>query len=248
MDSDFRIDIGEVQRAIDVGEITALYFPLLRKTLLMDTRTTGVDGPMIKVVPMASSPEERFRDLVRMRPRLPKPESINIVPWPKYVASLVRLEVWDHIVRRFLEASHKPSLMVFMVQREVARRMAASPGDMSLLSVAVQLYGRPRIVSYVPPRAFRPAPKVTSAIVRIDVFTKPAVAFERPDDFFDVVRAGFSAPRKQLRNSLTHGLAISSEAAVGLLTQADIDPRRRAETLSLHEWDLLYRAHQGQGS
>ena len=103
MDSDFRIDISEVLRAIDTGEIMALYFPLLRKTLLMDTRTTGVDGPMIKVVPMASSPEERFRDLVRMRPRLPKPESINIVPWPKYVASLVRLEVWDHIVRRFLE-------------------------------------------------------------------------------------------------------------------------------------------------
>jgi hypothetical protein len=103
MDSDFQIDIGEVQRAIDVGEITALYFPLIRKTLLMDTRTTPVDGPMIKVVPMASSPEERFRELVRMRPRLPKPESISIVPWPKYVASLVRLQVWDHIVRRYLE-------------------------------------------------------------------------------------------------------------------------------------------------
>lgn len=103
MDSDFQIDIGEVQRAIDVGEITALYFPLLRKTLLMDTRTTAVDGPMITVVPMASSPEERFRELVRMRPRLPKPDSINIVPWPKYVASLVRLQVWDHIVRRYIE-------------------------------------------------------------------------------------------------------------------------------------------------
>ena len=152
------------------------------------------------------------------------------------------------IVRRFLEASHKPSLMVFMVQREVARSMAASPGDMSLLSVAVQLYGRPRIVSYVPPRAFRPAPKVTSAIVRIDVFTKPAVAFERPEDFFDVVRAGFSAPRKQLRNSLTHGLAISSEAVEARLRQADIDPRRRAETLSLEEWGLLYRAHRAQVS
>jgi len=103
MDSDFQIDIGEVQRAIDVGEITALYFPLMRRTLLMDTRTTAVDGPMIKVVPMASSPEERFRELVRMRPRLPKPESINIVPWPKYVASLVHLNVWDHIVRRYIE-------------------------------------------------------------------------------------------------------------------------------------------------
>ncbi len=87
------------------------------------------------------------------------------------------------IVRRFLEAPHKPKLMVFMVQREVARSMAASPGDMSLLSVAVQLYGRPSIVSYVPPRAFRPAPKVTSAIVRIDVFREPSVAFEHPADF-----------------------------------------------------------------
>lgn len=103
MDSDFRIDIGEVNRAIDAGEIIAMYFPLLRKTLLMDTRTTPLDGPMIKVVPMAASAEERFRELVRMRPRLPKPESINIIPWPKYVRSLVNMGVWDHIVRRFLE-------------------------------------------------------------------------------------------------------------------------------------------------
>src|SRR3989304_1332119 len=72
MDSDFRIDIGEVHRAIALGEIIALYFPLLRKTLLMDTRTTPLDGPMIKVVPMASSAEERFRELGRMRPRLPR--------------------------------------------------------------------------------------------------------------------------------------------------------------------------------
>ena len=103
MDSDFRIDIGEVCRAMDLGEIIALYFPLLRKTLLMDSRTNAVDGPMIKVVPMASSPEERFRELVRMRPRFPKPESVNIVPWPKYVHSLVDAGVWDRIVRRFLE-------------------------------------------------------------------------------------------------------------------------------------------------
>jgi len=103
MDSDFRIDISEVNRAIDLGDIVAMYFPLLRKTLLMDTRTTPLDGPMIKVVPMASSAEERFREIVRMRPRLPKPESINIIPWPKYVTSLASMGVWDHIVRRFLE-------------------------------------------------------------------------------------------------------------------------------------------------
>jgi hypothetical protein len=103
MDSEFRIDIHEVYRAIDSGEIIALYFPLLRKTLLMDTRTNAVDGPMIKVVPMASSPEERFRELVRMRPRFPKPETINIIPWPKYASTLVSSQVWEHIVRRYLE-------------------------------------------------------------------------------------------------------------------------------------------------
>jgi hypothetical protein len=103
MDSDFHIDIGEIKRSIDAGDLVALYFPLLRKTLLMDARSNNLDGPMIRVVPMASSPEERFRELLRMRPRFPKPESITLIPWPKYVSSLVRLEVWDCIVRRFLE-------------------------------------------------------------------------------------------------------------------------------------------------
>ncbi len=130
MDSDFRIDISEVGRAIDLGEIIALYLPLLRKTLLMDTRTNTMDGPMIKVVPMASSPEERFRELTRLRPRFPKPESISIIPWPKYVASLVRLEVWDHIVRRFLEIG-SPEIVrqcddclqeLYRVEREEIRR------------------------------------------------------------------------------------------------------------------------------
>lgn len=143
MDSDFRIDIGEVHRAIDGGEIIALYFPLLRKTLLMDTRTTAVDGPMIKVVPMAASPEERFRELVRMRPRFPKPETINIIPWPKYAESLVRTEVWDHIVRRFLEIG-PPNIVsecekclkeVRAAEREEIRRAITGDGYETLWDV-----------------------------------------------------------------------------------------------------------------
>lgn len=103
MDSDYRIDFTEVYRAIDHAEIIALFFPLLRKTLLMDTRTTALDDPLIKVVPMAASAEERYRELVRMRPRLPKPESVNIVPWPKLVGSLERTGVWDRIVQRYID-------------------------------------------------------------------------------------------------------------------------------------------------
>ena len=146
------------------------------------------------------------------------------------------------IVRRFLEAEHKPSLMVVMVQREVARNMTAEPGDMSLLSVATQLYGKPRIVGSVPPRAFRPAPKVTSAVVRIDVFPQPALSLDSIDAFFTLVRAGFSAPRKQVHNCLQQGLSVSRAEAEAMLSDASIDPRRRPQTLSLDDWGDLYAA------
>lgn len=101
MDSDFRIDLSEVIRNLDSAEVVSLYFPLLRKTLLIDTRYSELDGPLIKVVPMATTPEERFKSLRRMRPRFPRPDSITIIPWPKYVGSLSRLGIWDHIVERF---------------------------------------------------------------------------------------------------------------------------------------------------
>ena len=104
MDTDYRIDVSEVNRNIDVADVIALYFPLLRKTLLMDMRTNDVDGPLIKVVPMANTPEERFQSLLKMRPRFGRPDSITIIPWPKYAASLVDLGIWDHIVRRYAEA------------------------------------------------------------------------------------------------------------------------------------------------
>ena len=146
------------------------------------------------------------------------------------------------IIRRFLEADRKPTLMVVLVQREVGRNMAATPGSMGLLSVAVQLYGRPRIVAYVPPRAFRPTPKVTSALVRIDVYPEPALRLDSVDDFFRLVRAGFSAPRKQVHNCLRQALSLPQETVVDMLSEADIDPKRRPAPLSLEDWGALYDA------
>jgi hypothetical protein len=103
VDFEYRIDLGEVTRGIEAADVAALYFPVLRKTLLIDARASELDGPMIKVVPMVTTPEERFRSLLKLRPRFARPESITISPWPKHVHSLVRLGVWDHIVRRFAE-------------------------------------------------------------------------------------------------------------------------------------------------
>ena len=140
------------------------------------------------------------------------------------------------ILRHFLEASPKPGLMVVMVQKEVGEAIVAEPGDMSLLAVSVQFYGSPRIVDYVPARSFYPPPRVDSAILQIELYEQPPVRVAETGRFFEVVRAGFSAPRKQLRNSLAQGLGISPQEAAGLIEKALISPRRRAETLGLQEW------------
>ena len=99
-----------MNKNLDVADVVALYFPLLRKTLLMDLRTNDVDGPMIKVVPMANTPEERFQSLHKMRPRFGRPDSITIVPWPKYVQSLADVGIWDHIVRRYADLGSPKSV------------------------------------------------------------------------------------------------------------------------------------------
>jgi 16S rRNA (adenine1518-N6/adenine1519-N6)-dimethyltransferase len=146
------------------------------------------------------------------------------------------------IIRRFLESNPQPRLMVVMVQQEVARSMTAGLGKMGLLSVATQFYSVPKVVCTVPPRLFRPPPKVTSALVRLEVRARPAVDVGDPDAFFAVVRAGFSAPRKQLRNSLSHGLGVPAAVAGGLLADLGLDGSLRPANLSMEDWAMIYRA------
>ncbi len=156
---------------------------------------------------------------------------------PYYITSAV--------LRHFLEREPRPRLMVVTVQREVAERIVARPGGMSLLAVSVQFYGQPRIVARIPAGAFYPPPSVGSAVVRVDVGEQPAVALGQEMDeaaFFRVVRAGFSQKRKTLRNSLSAGLGLPPAAVEGALGQAGMDPRRRAETLSLPEWADVARS------
>jgi len=142
--------------------------------------------------------------------------------------------------RHFLESANPPRLFVVMVQYEVAQRIVAGPGDMSLLGVSIQFYGRPSITEYVPARAFYPAPKVDSAILRIDLKDEVPLTPGQRDSFFRLVQAGFSQRRKQVHNSLTHGLHRKNvEVQAGLLA-ANIDPSRRAETLSIEDWLRLW--------
>ena len=143
--------------------------------------------------------------------------------------------------RHFLESTNPPHLLVVMVQYEVAQRIVAEPGDLSLLGVSVQFYGTPRIIAHVPARAFYPAPKVDSAILRIDLKDEVPLTSNQRDSFFRLVQAGFSERRKQLHNSLAHGLHRKDAVVQAWLSAASIDPARRAETLSIEEWLQLWQ-------
>ncbi len=159
---------------------------------------------------------------------------------PYKVVANLPYYITSPVLRHFLEASVKPEVMVVMVQKEVAEAIVAGPGRRSVLSISVQFYGRPSIVAHVPASSFYPAPEVDSAVVKIEVYPRPPVDVDE-EGFFALVRAGFTATRKQVANSLAQGLKLPKAEALGLLGEADIDPQRRAETFTLEEWATLWR-------
>ena len=164
----------------------------------------------------------------------------ELVNQPGYlVVANIPYYITSAIIRHLLENEPKPRRIVLTIQKEVADRICAKPGDMSLLALSVQVYGKPRIAARIPAGAFFPAPKVDSAVLCLDVYPEPQIKNELLETFFKLIKAGFSQKRKTLRNSLSSGLHISPTNAADLLTKANIDPQRRAETLSIPEWQSL---------
>jgi 16S rRNA (adenine1518-N6/adenine1519-N6)-dimethyltransferase len=158
------------------------------------------------------------------------------------VAGNLPYQIAQPLLRHYLEAQPPPRRLVVMVQAEVAESIVAAPGAMTLLGLSVQVYGEARILFRLPPSAFYPPPRVRSAVVRIDVSTRPLVPVGDIDGFFAIARAGFTTRRKQLRNALANGLDIAAADAAAILTAAGIDPKRRAQELRLEDWVALARA------
>jgi hypothetical protein len=111
MDGDFRLDIEDVAKKVNTSEVLLIYFPLLRMTLLVDTRFNENCSPLVAVMPMASSIEDRFRSLRKLRPYLGRPKGVSLVAWTRYAESLVRLGIWDMLIQRFVDSGHRDTIL-----------------------------------------------------------------------------------------------------------------------------------------
>ena len=176
----------------------------------------------------------------------------ELIKQPGYiVAANIPYNITSAIIRHLLESNIKPRRIVLTIQKEVAERICAGDGKMSLLALSVQVYGEPEIVAKIPASAFHPIPKVDSAILRIHIHKEPLIPPELLGVFFKLVKAGFGQKRKTLRNSLSSGLQISAADAESLLIASNIDPMRRAETLTMDEWkniSSVYTKNSTNGS
>ena len=210
-------ELAQRARRVVAVELDRAVLPMLRETT--------ADLKNVEIIP---------RNLLEVRPE----EVFGAEPYklvanlPYYITSL--------ILRYLLESANPPRVLVVMVQREVAERLVASPGQMSLLALSVQFYGAPQIVTYVPATAFYPPPRVDSAVVRVDLHPAPLLDTATSELFFEMIHAGF-AEKRNAHNSLTRHLDTPHETIERWLAEAAIDPMRRPQTLSLEEWLRLTR-------
>lgn len=213
--------LGERAARVVAVELDHDLVPVLRKELADCPNIEIVEGDILEF-----SPDAYFSD------------------GEYYVAANIPYYITSAVIRHLLEGKARPKRLALTVQKEVAERICAAPGKMSLLSLSVQVYGSADIPMIIPASAFYPEPKIDSAVVRIELYDEPLIPADQLDAFFELAKAGFGQKRKTLRNALSANLHRSPAEAESLLRSAGIDPQRRAETLTISEWSALLRSIQ----
>ncbi len=211
--------LAQAARRVVAVELDGQLIPILEAVLAPFPNVEVVHADILKV------------DLERLLGRETYIAAANI---PYYITSAV--------IRRLLTGKTRPIRILFTMQKEVAERICAGPGEMSLLALSVQVFGHPSQTLRIPAGAFYPPPKVDSACLRVDVYASPLIPEEDLDSFFLIAKAGFSQKRKTLRNALASGLRLAPEESARLLQSAGVDPQLRAEALRLEDWARLTAA------
>jgi 16S rRNA (adenine1518-N6/adenine1519-N6)-dimethyltransferase len=217
--------LAVIAHTVVAVEVDSSLIPVLKQVVAQFSNVHVIEGDILSLDPAQLVSQSQY---------------LVVANIPYYITSA--------LIRHLLEASLQPRRLVLTIQQEVAKRICATPGGMSLLALSVQVYGHPEIIAHIPAGAFYPPPKVDSAIIRIDLFPSPLIPSDMLDAFFRLIKAGFSQKRKTLRNSLAGGLRLSPPVVEALLHNAHIDPMRRAETLSLPEWHQLTSIFRDQFS
>lgn len=157
--------------------------------------------------------------------------------------------ITSRIIRHLLESDHKPARIILTIQYEVAQRICAKDGKLSLLALSVLLYGEPHLELRIPAGAFYPKPEVDSAVIKIDLHQEPLLETSLRNGFFEIVKAGFTHKRKTLRNSISKGLGWEAAKVENFLQSQGVDPRMRAENISIEQWlDLAHAYDKIQSS
>ena len=222
-----------------LGGLTSLLAAEARRVVAVE-----LDGRLIPILNQVLSPFSNIQlvqgDILALNP-------LALIDAPSYkVVANIPYYITSALMRHLLEGDRRPTCLVLTVQREVAERICASPGELSLLALSVQVYGQPQVRAHIPAGAFYPPPKIDSAVIRVDILPEPVIPTPLLSPFFRLAKAGFSQKRKTLGNALAASLAWPKNKAEGLLLAAGIDPRRRAETLSLVEWGALTHQFAGE--
>jgi len=240
------VDAAEIHSADSILEIGAGIGSLTRYLCISADRVFAIEldtrliPPLEEVLGDFDNVEIIQGDILTLKPS-------ELIDQPSYkVVANIPYYITSKLIRHLLESQKPPNRIVLTIQKEVAMRICAHPPRMSLLSLAVQVYGNPQIYGKIPAGAFYPIPNVDSAIVRVDLYPQPIIQRSHLDTFFRLAKAGFQQKRKTLRNSLGAGLNLTGIKAAELIKAAGIDPLRRAETLSLEEWDKLVEAFEIQ--
>ncbi len=238
-------DLQKTDHVIEVGPGTGY---LTEKLLQKAGHVTSVelDKQMCEILKERFGEDEKFTlvnedildsDVISEARRRGSASAPSGVHTYKVVAN-IPYYITSPLLKKFLQSKTPPTLMVFLVQKEVAQKVTGKTGK-SLITIETQLFGKPEIVDIVPASSFYPAPKVDSAILKIEVYPKPLVPADKLKDFLRVVKFGFSQKRKKLSNTLAAGLHVSNSQMSEILKKADIDPNFRAEHLEIGDWERL---------
>ncbi len=208
--------LAERAKRVVAVELDKDLIPVLRRELADSGNIEIIEGDILEFMPDAYFPDGEY-----------------------YVAANIPYYITSAVIRHLLEGKARPKRLALTVQKEVAERICAAPGKLSLLALSVQVYGKADMPMIIPASAFYPEPKVDSAVVRIELYDSPLIDADSMDAFFALAKAGFGQKRKTLRNALSSNLHIAATETEARLREAEIDPMRRAETLSITEWKKL---------